>query len=107
MSLSRHGLDTCRLCGKPIRWTRTEAGRRQAVNPEPDPEGNTAAYLDGISIWRSRVPTTELPITMYERLFMPHVATCLRSPKGVSEARLPAGVASLSARRRRRQQGPR
>ena len=107
MTLPSHGLDTCRHCRQPIRWTITAASRRQAVNPEPDSTGNTVAYLDGLSRWRSRVPTAELPRESYEKQFMPHVATCLRGPKAVSESRLPPGVASLNARRRLRRKGVR
>lgn len=69
---------TCPDCGQPVLTALTAAGRRQALNPQPDDRGNTAAYRDGTGTWRARVPTPELPILPYEHLHMPHPATCDR-----------------------------
>lgn len=102
MPLPSHGLGRCHDCRQPIRWSLTVAGRRQALNPDEDPTGNIAAYLDGMSTWRSRVPTAERPIETYEKPFTPHVATCPLGPKAISPNQLPAGVASLAAHRRNR-----
>ncbi|WP_262702004.1 MULTISPECIES: hypothetical protein [Streptomyces] len=96
--MSRAGLATCRDCGKPIRWTRTEAGKRLAVNPEPDPAGNTAVWRDGAGAWRSRRPSAELPLNGWERLHKPHVATC---PAHQEQLELPVGVVRLDDHRRR------
>ncbi|MFE9906451.1 hypothetical protein [Streptomyces achromogenes] len=89
----------CRDCRSPILWTITEAGNRLAVNPDPDPAGNTAIWRDGTGAWRSRRPTPDLPITGWERLHKPHIATC---PTRTQQLTLPAGVTNLAEHRRRR-----
>ncbi|MEU3162224.1 hypothetical protein ACPCAJ_21260 [Streptomyces griseoincarnatus] len=89
----------CRDCRRPILWTITEAGKRLAVDPDPDPAGNTAVRCDGTGAWRSRRPTQELPLMGWERLHKPHVATC---PKRTVQQALPIGVTSLAAHRRKR-----
>lgn len=108
MTISRHGLGSCSRCGQAIRWSLTEAGRRQPLNPEPDPTGSVVARLGDRATWLSRVPTAELPQAPFERRFMPHAATCAATqpvqdtlPLAV-ERPLPAGVASLTAHRRNR-----
>ncbi|MFJ2780239.1 hypothetical protein [Kitasatospora sp. NPDC087315] len=101
-TVSRHGLTLCPLCQQTVRTTITAAGRRQAVDPEPDDQGNVVARLDHTGTWRSRVPTADLPQALHEKRFMPHAATCTRSGRTLSPARLPEGVASLDAHRRRR-----
>ncbi|MFD4397244.1 hypothetical protein [Kitasatospora sp. NPDC058478] len=102
-TVSRHGLTRCALCLETVRTTITQAARRQLVNPEPDVQGNVVARLDHTGTWRSRVPTDDRPQEPYERRFMPHAATCSRAPRPVSQTRLPEGVASLDAQRRRRE----
>ncbi|MBK3625471.1 hypothetical protein JHN59_11555 [Streptomyces sp. MBT49] len=66
----------CNVCGAAIRWTITEAGKRQAVNAAPDAKGTRAVARDGRGTWLSRTPTDELPLCGWERLHMPHAATC-------------------------------
>ncbi|MFF4900527.1 hypothetical protein [Streptomyces sp. NPDC001068] len=66
----------CPACGAPIRWTITEARKRLAVDAAPHPEGNSAVSRDGRGTWLSRRPTEDLPLAPYEKLHMPHVATC-------------------------------
>lgn len=66
----------CLNCGRDVLWTVTEAGKRLAVDPAPNPEGNAAVYRDGTGTWRSRRPSAELPLAEWERQHMPHVATC-------------------------------
>src|SRR3546814_13593483 len=84
---------TCHDCRRPILWTITEAGKRLAVDPVPDSAGNTAVWRDGTGTTRSRRPSSELPLTGWERLHMPHVPTCparqepLTNPKGVGEGK--------------------
>ncbi|MFF1416529.1 hypothetical protein [Streptomyces sp. NPDC058280] len=94
-SLAAH----CPDCRHPIRWTRTEAGRPLAVDPDPDPAGNTAVWRDGTGALRSRRPSADLPLTGWERLHMPHVATC---PARREQLALPAGVTRLDDHRNRR-----
>ncbi|MFE6379207.1 hypothetical protein [Streptomyces roseolus] len=67
----------CLSCGTPVRWAVTAAGRRQAVNPDPDPSGNLGVYTDGTGRLRVRVLTTERPTLEHaEWQAMPHAATC-------------------------------
>ncbi|MEY9937343.1 hypothetical protein [Streptacidiphilus sp. MAP5-3] len=102
MSLPKTGLGLCGPCGEIVRWSVTAKGKRQALNAEPDPDGNVAALCDGLGVWRSRVPTVELPQAAHERLFMPHAATCTAAKRDRTPRQLPAGVISLAARRRTR-----
>ncbi|MCM2394432.1 hypothetical protein [Streptomyces albipurpureus] len=90
---------TCTDCHRPIRWTITQAGKRLAVDPTPDPAGNTAVWRDGTGAWCSRRPTLELPLCGWERLHKPHVATC---PTRQAEPPLPAGVTRLETHRKSR-----
>lgn len=92
-------LTSCRDCRRPVLWTTTEAGKRLAVDPEPDPAGNAAVWRDGTGAVRSRRPSAELPLNGWERLYMPHVATC---PAHAQQLALPASVTSLAAHRRKR-----
>jgi hypothetical protein len=70
---------TCEECGEQVLVAITAAGRRQLLNPEPDPRGNTAVYRAATGGWRSRVPNDDLPLLPWERMHMPHQATCDRS----------------------------
>ncbi|WP_030847462.1 hypothetical protein [Streptomyces griseus] len=91
----------CPDCRKPIRWTRTEAGRNLAVDPDPHPEGNAAVWRDGTGALRSRRPTADLPLTGWERLHLPHIATCPARQEQTALP-LPAGVTRLSDHRRKK-----
>ena len=93
-------------CSRPVIWAVTEAGRRQALNPEPDEAGNVAAYRDATGTWRARTLTGGARPAPPEKRYMPHAAVCepLRagSRPGTAPARplpevLPAGVVSLAA----------
>lgn len=63
-------------CGQRVRMTKTESGAPFPVNLVPDPNGNTAVWRDVAGVLRSRRVTPERPLLPYERLMMPHVATC-------------------------------
>ncbi|MYV64453.1 hypothetical protein GT043_00415 [Streptomyces sp. SID2131] len=66
-------------CGQLIRWATTAAGRRQAINALPDPQGNLGTYTDGTGRLRVRVLTAERPtLEGAEWQAMPHAATCTR-----------------------------
>ncbi|NUP19040.1 MAG: hypothetical protein HOZ81_23705 [Streptomyces sp.] len=79
---SDHDVAQCGTCGERIRWTVTVAGRRQAVNAEPNPAGNIAAYVDGVGTLRSRSLSADRPnVETYERRYMPHIATCTAPPR--------------------------
>lgn len=97
-------LSTCAQCLREVLWTLADAGKRLAVDPVPDPQGNTAVYRDGAGTYRSRRPSDELPLMAWERLHVPHVATCpgrTRTPARTRPEGLPDGVSDLSAYRRR------
>ncbi|MGW2580812.1 hypothetical protein ACWCYZ_05645 [Streptomyces virginiae] len=80
--LSDHDVTTCASCGQSIRWTITAAGRRQAVNADPNTAGNLAVYRDGIGTLRSRGLTVDRPdVETYEARYMPHAATCTAPPR--------------------------
>lgn len=81
--------------------TTTEVGKHLLINPEPDPErGNTAVYRDHLDVLRSRRITAELPAMPWEKVFLPHPATCTE-PK-TEQLTLPDGVTSLTAYRHNR-----
>ncbi|MGP3686500.1 hypothetical protein ACTVZO_17640 [Streptomyces sp. IBSNAI002] len=90
---SDHDVVSCTSCGQRIRWTITAAGRRQAVNADPNPLGNLAVYRDGVGTLRSRGLNAERPnVETYEWQSMPHAATCAtprpgRSSRGTSRQR--------------------
>ncbi|MFE7525229.1 hypothetical protein ACFU7Y_05860 [Kitasatospora sp. NPDC057542] len=60
-----------------MHWTITAASARLAVDANPSALGNTAVYRDGTGTIRSRRPNAELPLLPYERLHLPHAATCI------------------------------
>ncbi|MGA5496684.1 hypothetical protein ACPCSP_20215 [Streptomyces cinereoruber] len=95
----------CGRCGLDVLWTVTEAGNRLAVDATPNEQGNAAVRRDGTGTYRSRRPSDELPLMGWERLHMPHVATCepsRRTPAPVRRGPLPPGVLDLSAYRQKR-----
>lgn len=66
----------CSRCARPIIWTITDAGRRQAVDPTPDERGNTVVHRDATSTIRSRRPSDDAPRMPWDHLYIPHAATC-------------------------------
>jgi hypothetical protein len=93
-------------CGTAIVWAVTEAGRRQALNPEPDEAGNVAAYRDGMNTWRARTLKDGEDPWAHEKRYMPHAAVCERLRAGrprpgslarIEQAAMPPGVTSLTA----------
>ncbi|MFE5675079.1 hypothetical protein ACFQ7B_07685 [Streptomyces erythrochromogenes] len=80
--LSDHDVASCGSCAAAIRWTVTVAGRRLAVNADPNTLGNVAVYRDGVGTLRSRSLSADRPdVETYERRYMPHVATCTAPPR--------------------------
>ncbi|MEV3980780.1 hypothetical protein [Nonomuraea sp. NPDC049758] len=59
-----------------MRWTTTMAGARLLVDAEPHLDGNTAVWTEATGTVRSRRITADLPARPWERVMMPHVATC-------------------------------
>lgn len=102
---SRHRA-RCRACRAEVLITTTEAGKHLLIDPDPDPAyGNTAVHRDHLGVLRSRRITEERPALPWERVCVPHAATC-RGPTAKQIA-LPIGVTSLSAYRYRRRKGRR
>ncbi|MFJ6014525.1 hypothetical protein [Streptomyces sp. NPDC092952] len=94
----------CMDCRREVLWTVTDAGKRLAVDPVPDETGNAAVYRDGTGTRRSRRPSEELPLMAWEKLHVPHAATCparQRPATQKSSTALPPGVLDLAAYRRR------
>ena len=78
-SLSDHDVVLCDDCLERIRWAITVNARKQAVNADPDEDGNLAVYKDGTGTLRVRVLTKERPsLEGTEWQAMPHAATCKR-----------------------------
>ncbi|WP_433916904.1 hypothetical protein [Streptomyces sp. NBC_01744] len=99
----------CADCRREVLWTVTESGKRLAVDPDPDPTGNAAVYRDGLGAYRSRRPSEDLPLMGYERLHVPHVATCpdrRGTPAPARSASLPPGVSDLAAYRLKSRRRP-
>ncbi|MCX5285972.1 hypothetical protein [Streptomyces sp. NBC_00198] len=105
-----NGPGRCPDCSEAVLWTRTQpgattaGGKQMPVSRRPDPAGNTAVRRDGTTAWISRRVTDAQPLMGYERLHMPHQATC-RAHQHQLPLELPAGVARLDDRRRNRPPG--
>lgn len=106
-------LATCRECGRPIVFARVsnKTGRppgRMPLNPDPDPDGNVAVYRDAAGALVARVVGKGGPCLGYERLMMPHFATCEKraapspagTPSNEGAKQEPPGVTSLDAWRK-------
>lgn len=70
-----------RVCGKGgctarFVFATTDAGRSMPVDLEPDVAGNVAVHVDGAGRVRGRVVSKELPVQPWEKLHLPHFATC-------------------------------
>ncbi|MFJ4189471.1 hypothetical protein [Kitasatospora sp. NPDC089509] len=70
-----------------MHWTITAAGARLAVDAAPCVLGNIAVYRDGTGTIRSRRPHAELPLLPYERLHLPHAASCIARPQESNPSR--------------------
>jgi hypothetical protein len=92
-------MSTCRACGKPIIFAvvSNQAGRppsRMPLDPRPDPAGNVACYRDVSATLVGHVLTKGEKPPGYQRLYMPHFATC---EKRQPAAQLPEGVTGIAA----------
>lgn len=100
-----NGPGYCGSCLKRVIWAFTQNGKLLALDPQPDPEGNQAAYRDHRPAWLTRqLKAGEEPFG-WERRYMPHVATCAgpqqrRAPKAPAE--LPANVIPITRGRKPR-----
>ncbi|MGW4300386.1 hypothetical protein ACWEHT_11475 [Streptomyces sp. NPDC004646] len=94
---SDHDVVLCDDCSARIRWARTVHGRRQAVNADPDPEGNLAARTDGLGVLRVRVLGGERErLEGGEWQAMPHAATgCRPRPRAARTSSRPGRRAAV------------
>jgi hypothetical protein len=92
----------CGRCRQPVLPARTERGRRIALDPQPDPKGNQAAFQDSDGTWKTRQfgqPGSDPPWG-WETVYTPHVATCSPAPAPVVPAdALPKNVTPITAAR--------
>ena len=72
--MARRGI--CGGCREPLLWAVTIRGKFMPLNPQPDPDGNVAAYKDHLGDMRARTLGKDQPPMGYERVYMPHAATC-------------------------------
>jgi hypothetical protein len=79
--LSRADIRPCRRCHASVRVTTAAGGKTFLVDPDPHPDGNTAVYRDAGGTLRSRRVTKDQPALRWERVMMPHAATCKPKPK--------------------------
>jgi hypothetical protein len=73
-------LGTCRSCEAPIRWVRSESGKRHPLNADPDP-ANGAWWVDDDDVMHYAPEAATVDgvrqTAMVERdLFTSHFATC-------------------------------
>jgi len=85
------------VCGAAIVFAAVgnSQGRRPArmpLNVRQDPAGNVAVYRDAAGSLVGRVLGKDAAAVGYERLYMPHAATCRKETAGP-----PPGVTSLDA----------
>ena len=92
----------CGTCRKPVTWATTEAGKRLALSPRPDPNGNQAAYRDGTGRWLTRQLARDAKPYGWERRYMPHPATCAGEAQATVRplVPLPANVIPITRARR-------
>jgi hypothetical protein len=66
-------LASCRSCGAPVKWCKTETGKRIPMNPTPDPDGIWLIWptLHTPTIMR---PTAQTPHEVAR--YTSHFATC-------------------------------
>lgn len=75
----------CGYCGHLIVWARHVAGghgrsRSMPLNPYPDPAGNVAVFNPSHTQLTARVLTKGEHPQTFEKLAMPHFATCPNRP---------------------------
>ena len=86
----------CSQCYRPVIWATTVYERPIPLDPDPDPDGNQAVMRDGTGALRTRQLKKNQEPADFERLHMPHAATCAarRAP-----ARLPSNVTPITSAR--------
>jgi hypothetical protein len=82
----------CYDCRAPVTWAVTEAGKRMPLDPQPNADGNQAAYKDGTGGWRTRQLKAGEEPYRHEKRYMPHFATCAKREKPTTPAPGPAAT---------------
>lgn len=75
----------CRDCAEPVRWERTERGRKVRLNPQPDRLGSVALIPTSLGTV-ARILTGGELAGWRGQLWMPHWATCAHNGRGVRGA---------------------
>jgi len=78
-----------------VRATTAVSGKTLLVDPAPTPDGNTAVYRDAHGVLRSRRISADQPALPWERVMMPHAATCKPAPKPPPPPRRASPVSDL------------
>lgn len=69
----------CSRCGRQIGWVTTSNGRRMPIDPEPNKDGNVIVRREGRSRLVADVLSKDRPRPRGVA-FMPHFATCGKTP---------------------------
>jgi len=72
-------METCRSCGKPIKWVVTQKNKRMPIDPQPVEGGNIelhnqGEYLPPLAVYHSLAPAGV-------KLYVSHFATCPNAAK--------------------------
>lgn len=76
MMTAIRGAAPCRACSGQVLWVTLPSGKRMPVDPEPDDDGNVAAYRDARGVWVGHVLRADERTAPFEKRFVPHFATC-------------------------------
>lgn len=66
----------CRACPQQLLFVRMASGKAMPCNADPDPDGNIAVQRDAAGTWIGRALRKDEEPAGYERVYMPHFATC-------------------------------
>jgi len=72
-------LERCDRCGELVRWARLPSGIPVPMDPEPNVHGALAVTRARWGL-AARLVTPARPRQPYEAPYLPHLATCSRSP---------------------------
>jgi hypothetical protein len=70
-------MSKCRGCDADINWASTPAGKSMPLDPEPHPDGNIEAHVDGSGRWHVDIVHADSQSTMFTpNLYLSHFVTC-------------------------------
>jgi hypothetical protein len=95
-------LRNCSACHRPVKWALTVNSKYLPLDPDPDPAGNQAVHYDHTSTLRTRQLGKDQQPYAYERLYMPHVATCTGPkppgpPRPLAPVPVPSNVTPITS----------